>query len=87
MMDKITECRLKEIIPLGIHDMFLGEIVGIDASEEYMDEGKFIHQEKAGLIAYSCAKTENDIPVGSYVKLGETIGRYGFTAKKDIRTH
>ena len=87
MMDKITECRLKEIIPLGSHDMFLGEIVGIDASEEYMSDSKFIHLEKAGLVAFSCAKTENDVSVGSYVKLGEAIGRYGFTAKKDIRTH
>ena len=80
------ECRLKEIIPLGSHDMFLGEIVGIDASEEYIGDSKFIHLEKAGLVAFSCAKTENDVPVGSYVKLGESIGRYGFTAKKDIRT-
>ena len=31
--------------------------------------------------------TENDVPVGSYIKLGEAIGRYGFTAKEDIRTH
>ena len=81
------ECRLKEIIALGSHDMFLGEIVGIDASKEYMGENKFIHLEEAGLIDYSCAKTENDVPVGSYVKLGETIGRYDFTAQKDIRTH
>lgn len=81
------ECKLKQIIPLGSHDMFIGEVVGIDASKEYKGESKFIHLEEAGLIAYSCAKTENDIPVGSYVKLGETIGRYGFTAKKDIRTH
>lgn len=81
------ECKLKQIIPLGSHDMFIGEVVGIDASKEYKGENKFIHLEEAGLIAYSCAKTENDIPVGSYVKLGETIGRYGFTAKKDIRTH
>ena len=81
------ECKLKQIIPLGSHDMFIGEVVGIDASKEYKGESKFIHLEEADLIAYSCAKTENDIPVGSYVKLGETIGRYGFTAKKDIRTH
>ena len=81
------ECRLKQIIPLGSHDMFLGEVVGIDASEEYVGENGFIHLERAGLVAFSSAKTDNDIPVGSYVKLGEAIGRYGFTAKEDIRTH
>jgi flavin reductase (DIM6/NTAB) family NADH-FMN oxidoreductase RutF len=81
------ECRLKQIIPLGSHDMFLGEVVGIDASEEYVGENGFIHLERAGLVAYATAKTDNDSPVGSYVKLGEAIGRYGFTAKEDIRTH
>ena len=81
------ECRLKEIIPLGSHDMFLGEVVGIDVSEEYMGENGFIHLENAGLVAFSTARTENDVPVGSYIKLGEAIGRYGFTAKEDIRTH
>ena len=31
------ECRLKDIIPLGSHHMFLGEVVGINASEEWAD--------------------------------------------------
>lgn len=81
------ECKLKEIIPLGSHDMFLGEVVGIDVSEEYMGDNGFVHLDEAKLVAYSTAKTKNDVPVGSYVKLGEAIGRYGFTAKEDIRTH
>jgi flavin reductase (DIM6/NTAB) family NADH-FMN oxidoreductase RutF len=81
------ECKLKQIITLGSHDMFLGEIVGIDVSEEYVDENGILHLENAGLVTFSSAKTANDIPVGSYIKLGEAIGRYGFTAKQDIRTH
>ena len=52
-----------------------------------MGENGRIHLEDAGLIAYSSARTENNIAVGSYVKLGDPIGRYGFTAKEDIRTH
>ena len=67
--------------------MFLGDVVGIDASEEYVGNNGLIHLENAELIAYSSAKTENNVPVGSYVKLGEAIGRYGFTASEDIRTH
>jgi flavin reductase (DIM6/NTAB) family NADH-FMN oxidoreductase RutF len=81
------ECKLKDIIPLGCHHMFLGDVVGIDASEEYVGNNGLIHLENAELIAYSIAKTENNVPVGSYVKLGEAIGRYGFTASEDIRTH
>lgn len=81
------ECKVMQILPLGSHDMFIGEVVGIDVSEEYIGANGLIHLDEAGLIAYSSRRLPNDIPVGSYVRLGETIGRYGFTAKKDVRTH
>ena len=81
------ECKLKQIIPLGSHDMFLGEVVGIDVSEEYVGEDGLIHLDDAGLIAYSSRTVKNNVPVGSYVKLGDAIGRYGFTSEQDIRTH
>lgn len=81
------ECKVRQILPLGSHDMFIGEVVGIDVSEEYIGENGLINLDDAGLIAYSSRKLPNNVPVGSYVKLGETIGRYGFTAAKDIRTH
>ena len=36
------ECRVKDIIPLGSHDMFLGEVVAVDVNGELIDEsGKF----------------------------------------------
>ncbi len=82
------ECKVRDILALGSHHMFLGEVVGIDISEEYMGEDGLIHLDNAGLIAYSSRMTgKKSIPVGSYVKLGETIGRYGFTSEADIRTH
>ena len=81
------ECKVRQILPLGSHDMFIGEVVGIDVSEEYMGENGLINLDEAGLIAYSSRKLPSNVPVGSYVKLGEAIGRYGFTAGKDIRTH
>lgn len=81
------ECKVRQILSLGSHDMFIGEVVGIDVSEEYIGANGLIHLDEAGLIAYSSRRLPNDIPVGSYVRLGETIGRYGFTAKKDVRTH
>ena len=81
------ECRVKDIITLGSHDMFIGEIVGIDVSEEYMGEDGMIHLDDAGLIAYSSRSNDNNAPVGCYVRLGETIGRYGFTANTDRRPY
>ena len=81
------ECKVKDILPLGSHHMFIGEVVGIDVSEEYVGSDGLIHLDDAGLIAFSSRSIKKSIPVGSYVKLGETIGRYGFTAETDIRTH
>ena len=81
------ECKVKQIIPLGSHDMFIGEVVGIDVSEEYIGEDGLIHLDDAGLIAFSSRTNEENIPAGSYVKLGEAIGRYGFTSKKEIRRY
>ncbi len=68
------ECKVKEIIPLGSHDMFLAEVVNIQAEEQYIDPqtGTF-DLEKAKLITYSH---------GHYYKLGEEIGRFGWTVRK-----
>lgn len=47
------ECKVKEIIPLGTHDMFLAEVVSVQVSDEYLDEtGKF-HFDRAKPICYS----------------------------------
>lgn len=67
------ECRVKEIIKLGTHDMFLSDVLNVRVDSELLDEkGKF-NLEKAGLIAYSH---------GLYFKLGEIIGNFGFSVKK-----
>lgn len=68
------ECRVKEIIPLGSHDLFLAEVVGIQADEQYMDPetGRF-SLERARPIVYSH---------GEYFKLGELIGHFGWSVKK-----
>ncbi len=68
------ECRVKDIIPLGSHDMFLAEVVNIQADEQYLDpETGTFDLAKARLITYSH---------GHYYKLGEEIGRFGWTVRK-----
>lgn len=34
------ECKLKKIIPLGSHEMFIGEVVATHMDEEYVNGGK-----------------------------------------------
>lgn len=68
------ECKVKEIIPLGSHDMFIADVVNIQADKQYIDpETDTFDLVKAKLIAYSH---------GHYYKLGEEIGKFGWTVKK-----
>ncbi|MDD5185389.1 MAG: flavin reductase family protein [Paludibacter sp.] len=68
------ECKVKEIIPLGSHDMFIAEVVNVQADVKYIDpETDTFKLSEARLIAYSH---------GHYYKLGEEIGKFGWTVKK-----
>lgn len=68
------ECRVKDIIRLGSHDMFIAQVVGLLADERYIDPdtGAF-SLEKSGLMAYSH---------GKYFALGDCLGHFGFSVKK-----
>lgn len=68
------ECKVKEIIPLGTHHMFLAEVVSVSVSKKYLDEtGKF-HFDAAKPICYSH---------GAYYGLGKKLGTFGYSVKKD----
>lgn len=68
------ECRVKSVIPLGSHHMFLAEVVNILADERYIDSetGRF-DLGAAGLMSYTH---------GHYYAQGELLGRFGFSVKK-----
>lgn len=67
------ECKVKDLIKLGSHDMFIAEVVAVGVSESYMDEkGKF-ELNKTGLMAYSH---------GEYYTLGKKLGKFGYSVQK-----
>ncbi|MDO4277873.1 MAG: flavin reductase family protein [Lachnoclostridium edouardi] len=67
------ECKVKKILPLGTHHMFLAEIVNVTVDDKYMDEkGKF-HLNSSGLVAYSH---------GEYFELGKKLGKFGYSVQK-----
>jgi len=68
------ECKLKQIVELGSHDMFIAEVVNVQADEKYIDpeSGQF-RLDKAQPIAYSH---------GYYYELGKLIGRFGHSVMK-----
>ena len=68
------ECKVKEIVKLGSHDMFIAEVINVQADSKYIDpETDTFKLSEAKLIAYSH---------GHYYKLGEEIGKFGWTVKK-----
>lgn len=68
------ECRVRQIIPLGSHDMFLADVVNVLVDEEYInpETGK-LELERADMIAYSH---------GEYFRLGQAIGHFGWSVRK-----
>lgn len=69
-----VECKVKQIVPLGTHDMFIAEVVNVQADERYLDpETEAFDLAKAKLITYSH---------GHYYKIGEEIGRFGWSVRK-----
>lgn len=68
------ECRVKEIVALGTHDMFIADVLCVRASQEYIDpdSGQF-DLERARLLNYNH---------GHYYGQGQPLGRFGFSVKK-----
>ena len=69
------ECRVKEILSLGSHDLFLGEIVALHIKEEVQKEKGRIDITKALPLVFCPGANE-------YWNLGKCIGHYGFTKGK-----
>ena len=68
------ECRVKEIIHLGTHDMFIADVLNVIADDCFIDPqtGAF-DMKKANLLVYAH---------GGYYTMGELIGTFGWTVKK-----
>lgn len=67
------ECKVKEIKELGSHDMFMAEILSIDAEGSYIDEKGAFDITKCNLITYAN---------GKYFTLGKQIGKFGYSVAK-----
>jgi flavin reductase (DIM6/NTAB) family NADH-FMN oxidoreductase RutF len=67
------ECVVKDVLPLGSHDMFLAEVVSVAVDKKFMDEKGRFNLNKSGLIVFSH---------GEYYSLGELLGKFGYSVKK-----
>lgn len=67
-------CKVKDVIELGSHDMFLAEVVSVTVDEKLMDEKGKICLEKAKLVTYVH---------GEYFSLGKILGFFGYSVASD----
>lgn len=69
------ECRVKEIISLGSHDMFIADVVNVKADDKYLngETGKFELSQANPLVYVH----------GGYFELGPKIGKFGWSVEKN----
>ena len=66
------ECRVFDVIEMETHHMFLADIVAVNVDETLIENGKLCIN-RAHLAAFAH---------GEYYKLGERIGKFGFSVRK-----
>ncbi len=64
------ECVVRQILELGSHDLFLGEIVATHVDSEFLDSSGKMDVSKMELFCY-CPKAHD------YRAVGEALGKYG----------
>ena len=71
------ECKVRQVIPLGSHDMFLADVVNVLVDEKWINpETGRLELERAEPIVYSH---------GEYFSLGKMLGHFGWSVRKKPR--
>ncbi len=66
------ECRLTHTLPLGSHDLFIGQVVAVQVSQEVLDEKGRVDNNKLKPIVFTGDE---------YWGLGSLLGQYGFRSQ------
>lgn len=67
------ECRVRDVLELGSHHLFLADVMAVQVEESLLDERGRLDLARAGLTAYSH---------GEYFELGRRIGTFGYSVRK-----
>jgi flavin reductase (DIM6/NTAB) family NADH-FMN oxidoreductase RutF len=67
------ECRVRQTLSLGSHDLFIGEVVAVQIDEAVLDERGRLDFVKAGPFAFLG---------GEYRQVGERLGTFGYSRKR-----
>jgi flavin reductase (DIM6/NTAB) family NADH-FMN oxidoreductase RutF len=66
------ECRVSQVINLGLHDMFIAEILAVHVDEEVLLDSGRVDVAKVAPVAYAG---------GRYWALGALLGEHGFSRR------
>ena len=67
------ECRVRDVLELGSHHLFLADVAAVQVEESLLDERGRLDLGRAGLVAYSH---------GEYLELGRRLGSFGYSVRK-----
>lgn len=67
------ECKVRDIIELGSHHMFIGNVLSVDVEDSLIDKEGKLHLDKAELICYNH---------GQYFVPSVPLGKFGFSVQR-----
>lgn len=67
------ECKVRDVLELGSHHMFLAEVTAVRVDGDLVDESGKLRLDRANLVAYSH---------GEYFDLGHRLGTFGYSVRK-----
>ena len=70
------ECRVRDVLELGSHHLFLADVLAVQVEDELLDESGKLDLARANLTAYSH---------GEYFELGRRLGTFGYSVRKRER--
>jgi flavin reductase (DIM6/NTAB) family NADH-FMN oxidoreductase RutF len=71
------ECRVRQVLELGLHTMFVAEILAVSVARELVERDGRLAIERADLVAFAH---------GSYFALGPVLGAFGYSVRKKAPT-
>lgn len=66
-------CKVQQVLELGSHDMFIGQVAGVQVRDDLFAPDGSLHLESAGLVAYNH---------GVYQRTAQVLGFFGYSVAR-----
>ena len=79
------ECKVRQVLELGSHHVFVADVTAVHVAEKYMDEKGTFHLENAELAVKDADGKLLAYSHGTYYSLGKALGHFGYSIRKKKR--